>query len=367
MKRYPLFETFPKLHTLRPLDICEFPTPIIKLSHTSDTLGAPVWIKNDGALATPYGGNKPRKLEFLLRDALNQAKTTILTRGGLGSNHCLATICSAKHTGFDPVVYLDWQRLNDHVQHNILCDYYFGAEMIYSQDRNHGLKKIQARLDSDSKAYYIPTGGSTPLGTVGFINALFELKEQINSNQLPLPDKIFVPLGSGSTCAGLLAGVMLADLDIEVNGIQVYIENDQTVLTLAKQSLELLQNLDPDIPVFSENEMKGHLVTSDQFYGGDYGIVTHEGIKALQMVFKDGIQLETTYTAKTFSGLIDHCRKFPLDSDQNILYWHTFNSHDLAPIYSSVDYHALPAVFHQFFDGTIPIDREIVQCIPNDK
>ncbi len=362
MKEYLLFEKYPKLKILDPLPIVNSPTPIFPLKHTSKALGASIWIKNDGITMNEYGGNKPRKLAFILRDVIKQSKTTVITQGGLGSNHCLATVVSAKKANLNAAIYLDWQRLNPHVRNNMLADHYFGAEMIYSPNREETTKKIQKRLMEDPNAYFIPTGGSSPLGTVGFVNAAFELAEQIKTLNIPTPDQIYVAFGSGGTCAGLLIGSILAGIQTQIVGVQVYIENEDTVLKLAQETLELLREIEPNIPQYTSKELRLYLKVTAQFFGGEYGITTKEGIEAQKLIQSDGIQLETTYTAKCFSAVVDHCNNIETKSNRNILYWHTFNSLDISSKYSSVDYRQLHSDFHQFFDGTVPFDEEIVNC-----
>ena len=204
---------------------------------------------------------------------------------------------------------------------------------------------------------------------MGFVNAGLELAEQVKQGVIPEPDKIFVPIGSVGTAAGLLLGVELAGLKTKIMGICVSLPiatNKSRVVKLAQNTLKLLQKVDSSIPDVSEN-LTNRIETTYDFFGGEYGKATFEGLEAIELAKQDGITLETVYTGKTFSGLIAYCRENKNATNETLVFWNTYNSVDLSNIYETIDYHTLPKNLHKFFDGRIALDETPVMLEKSNK
>ena len=358
-----LFRKYPPLKSIPYVKLAKFPTPVQRMDKVGAILGNPnIWIKRDDTCHPIYGGNKPRKYEFVMADALAKKKTHAITTGGIGSNHVVANTIFGKELGIESYIYLFNQPLTKHCQINMLCDYHFGAHMYYTGNYvKTGLKMIWKML-TDRQAYLIMPGASTPRGSIGFVNAALELAEQIQRGELPEPDLLFVAIGSTGTCAGLTLGLILAGLKTKVIGISVtpkIVSKKSAVVGLAIKTLKMLRKIDPSIPDVS-NEINNRLEVSHEFFGGEYGRATYEGLEAIELAAKDNIHLDVTYTGKTFSGLIAYCKENPQAKTQIIIFWNTLNSVDLNPIANQVDYRLIPKVFHKFFDGKIPIDEKAV-------
>ncbi len=365
MTEYSLYRKFPGLKELPRVDLVESPTPVERLPKSEEKLGMQqIWIKRDDLTNSLYGGNKPRKYEFMMADALEKGKKDILTIGGIGSNHALANTIYCKELGLNSHIFLIDQPLLPMVRKNMLCDYYFGGHMHYCKSELGVACKIIKHFIFNWKSYLIMPGASVPLGTIGFVNAAFELAKQVKHGEIPEPDHLFVAVGSGGTCAGLTLGLELAGLNTKVHGVRVamhFVTSERAVLRLAKKTLKLMRKTDPSIPKISKSKLSERLRIYHRFYGGEYGRITEEGLEAVEFIKDDEIELETTYTGKAFSGLLSHCRECQgNEKEKIILFWNTYNSRNLSEICKKVDYHDLPEVFHKFFDGTISLDKKAV-------
>ena len=362
----PLVKKFPKLKALPHINIINSPTPVEKMVKSSEKLeGMNIWIKRDDLTFPKYGGNKPRKYEFVIPYIQNLKKKRILTVGGLGTNHGLAMTIIARDFGIKTSLYLSNQPLTKHVRENLLCDYYYGAELIYTKDHNGKGYLLLKDLISDWSSFYLCTGASNSVGTIGFINAGLELAEQIKKGDIPEPDKLFVAVGSMGMVIGLFIGLELARLKTKIIGVSVIGEKFNSVKklkNLTRKTLKRLRKIDDSIPDVS-NRLFERFSMNKSFFGGGYGRITYEGLEAIEIAKNDGIKLDPVYTGKTFSALVDYCRKNPNAKNETILYWHSKSSVDLSSIYNSVNYKDLPENFHQFFDGTIEIDNKAVHCI----
>ncbi|NVM01584.1 MAG: pyridoxal-phosphate dependent enzyme [Candidatus Helarchaeota archaeon] len=347
MKKPFLFEVYPDLEN----SIAWLPlinkTKVHKLKALGEYLGTnDLWIKRDDQTTEIYGGNKPRKLEFLFADAKKKNKDPVITIGGLGSNHCLATSIFGQQLGFKVVLILFNQPLTSDVQKKLLLFQYFKTEMLHEEI----IKKDQGLLKRYPNSYFITGGGSDQIGIIGFVNAAFELKNQVEQGEMPLPKYVFLALGSGGTLAGLEIGIKLANINTKVIGVRV-IDKSTTSSALVKslfkktlKNLKIFSDKIPDIQIQKS-------IIIDDFYGGEYGKVTKEGLKALQLMEKyENIELDTTYTAKTFAAMINFIKKE--NFKKPILFWNTYNSVDLSQFVKKLkfeDYKSLPKDFHPFF------------------
>jgi D-cysteine desulfhydrase len=351
-----LFEAFPALQRhVAWTPVVTAPTPVHRLDDVSARLGAEIWIKRDDRTAPDYGGNKPRKLEFLLADARAQRRKTVITCGGLGTNHGLATTIYGGKLGFRVVLGLREQPVTAHVLKSLRLFQAYGATMLLISGGTDAYERFEAEQSIERpNAYFIPAGGSTPVGALGFVDAGLELARQVEAGQLPAPRTMFVATGTCGTLAGLVLGLKLAGLETRVVGVQVAsprFANAEVALRLARGSLGLLRDHDgsvPDVPLALDD-----FALDTDHYGPGYGHPTDSAREAIALVGAEGrdaegVTLDLTYTGKAFGALVDHVKAER--SEGPILFWNTFSSADLSAVATGVDYRALPEPFHRFFE-----------------
>ena len=350
-KKPLLFEKFPDLEANIPwIKLAPLRTPIINLNRLQEMLGLDsLWLKQDNLTSPIYGGNKTRKLEFLLADALEKGCPKVMTTGAIGSNHCVANAAFCNELNLKPVSALNDQPITTYVRNNLLLELYFKAEIIYSHDREDLQNKIQSKLKNNPGLYFHGPGGSTPLGILGFVNAALELKDQVNNGDIPEPDYIYAACGSMGTAAGLTLGIKLAGLKTIIYGIKVSDSpNINSIIKLAKKGLNLLQRNDKSIPKITYE----HLKLDGGYFGDSYGKPTKECLEAIELLkVMENVTLEPTYTGKAMAGLIDNAQKEKLKlKDKTILFWNTYNSQDFSEILNKMDYHDLPKELHWVFE-----------------
>jgi len=339
-----LFKRFPGLKEHIPWTPLTRETPVEKLQNLGEKLGLnELWVKRDDQTTDIYGGNKPRKLEFVLADAIQQGKEKVITYGGLGSNHCLATLIFARKLGLKTILVLFDQPITPHVQRQLLLFQSLGAELIHLSDFDYNA------LPDQEKIYNISPGGTSPLGILGYIDAALELKQQIEKGLMPEPEYIFVAAGSCGTMAGLDLGAKLFGLNTTVVGVRVTAKewaNPGVVTQYGKEAYDLIKDHIEGVP---EPDFED-ITMLDDYAGPEYGAPTKEGIEAIELMKKyENIQLETTYTGKALAGLIDYTRKHDLENTP-ILFWNTYNSVDLSQYMKpGITYKDLPEVFHKYF------------------
>lgn len=346
-----IFRYYPSLKENLPwVQLGNFPTPV----HPLKNIGCKnLWIKRDDQTAQLYGGNKVRKLEFLLADAVNKNRKHIITFGAIGTNHGLATSIYSDKLGLDCSLLLFDQPVTKNVKQNLLLFKKFNAQTIYKKTiLKTVLSFYLTQKIQHPNAYYIFAGGSNPIGAIGFVNAAFELKSQIEQGLIPEPEIIFCPAGSTGTAAGLVLGALLAGLNTTIIGVRVTASHfgplptctSVSIQRLAEKTCQYLKTICPELP---EVKIKPPQVM-DNYFGDGYGQVTDKGKNAFrQLKEKENIILDPTYTSKTFAAVIDYCAE-PENRDKSILYWHTYNSVDMSKQAKSVDYRALPKKLQQF-------------------
>jgi 1-aminocyclopropane-1-carboxylate deaminase/D-cysteine desulfhydrase-like pyridoxal-dependent ACC family enzyme len=349
-----LFEHYPELaDSINRVPLGVFPTPVQRLKNLGH---GNLWIKRDDLSSPLYGGNKVRKLEFILGDVRSRGKREVVTIGGIGTNHGLATAIYCRRLGIDVTLVVFDQPVTSFVRQNLLLFHKNGARLVYTKSMiGAGAKFYITERLKRPNAYFLYAGGSSPIGVLGFVNAAFELKKQIDDGLLPAPRYIICPLGSSGTMAGLSLGVLLAGIPAAVIGVRVtrdrlgplHLATARSVRSLMRSTCRLLRSASPGVP---DVAIGGQRVIHD-YFGGDYGLPTAEGLGARRLFKeKEGIKLEPTYTAKTCAFLLDFIRD-PSRADDAVLYWHTYNSADLSRDAGSVDYRELPSCFHKFFAG----------------
>jgi 1-aminocyclopropane-1-carboxylate deaminase/D-cysteine desulfhydrase-like pyridoxal-dependent ACC family enzyme len=360
-----LFSNYPKLADHIPyLKLGNLPTPILFLKKLSQQVNASVYLKHDGFTNTSssmFGGNKIRKLEFLLADALTRGAESVLTFGAAGSNHVVATACYAKAVGLKCIAMLKKQPNAHVVRRNLLLMRHFNTELHLSpSDEMRSLQTIATFIENKNNQnifpYFIPTGGSTPIGILGYVNAAFELKKQIADGLMPEPDYIYVSAGSFGTMVGLLLGIKTAGLKAQLKPILVEpldkFETEQDIIKLFKETNQLLHNNDQSFPLF--NITIDELNLNTDFTGSGYGQFTKDGKKAIEIIYKtEGIKLDGTYTAKAFAALLYNITNDIISKDKTILFWNTFCSDDFDTILETENYKQLPPCFHEYFEHEV--------------
>lgn len=305
------------------------PTPVRELTGLGEGRGrAPVWIKDDGAYSS-VGGNKARKLEWLLADALRRRKRTILTSGATGTNHGLATATFARQLGLRTILVLVPQPETDHVRAQLERLRESGAE-IHIAPGFWSSFPLAAWLAATrggpglQPPYLVPPGGSSPLGCVGSVQAAFELADQVSAGALPEPSHVVVALGSGGTAAGLLAGMRLSGMRSRLLCVQVsdVIKlSSRGVAGLARRTLRLLRRHGE---TREAAPIEGTLKVEPRWLGPGYGRSTPEGERAMRLLAeREGVTLDPVYTAKAMAALLA-LNEAGAFGDGPVLYWHTY-------------------------------------------
>lgn len=334
MKTPLLYARHPTLaDTLPYLPLGERPTPVRPLPAGLADGPAPVWIKDESGFGDLAGGNKIRKLEWIIPDALARRSPTILTFGALGTNHGLATARYTRAHGLHCALALVDQPLDAHVRAQLARIEASGATVHRTRTVRRTyvaapwllLRHGAFRGGRFRPAYLLPTGGSSLVGVLGYVEAGLEIAAQVAADELPEPAHLVVPVGSGGTAAGVALGLRLAGLRTRVLGIVV---NDRlrldadTVVALANKSAKLLRRRsgDHDIPGLRPEDV----TLTRQWLGHGYGHPTPEGERAVRdSASRGGPVLESVYTAKALAALRDLNTSGEL-GDGPVLYLHTY-------------------------------------------
>jgi 1-aminocyclopropane-1-carboxylate deaminase/D-cysteine desulfhydrase-like pyridoxal-dependent ACC family enzyme len=323
-----LFRRFPGLIEKLPwMELAELPTPVSRLNNLSREVGgAEIWVKRDDITATIYGGNKPRKFEFLFAEAIAKGRTEIMTFGGAGSNHAVATSLFAKKLGLACTLGIVPQPNLQYVRENILVYSQAGAHFIFGGNEVTMMAKALAQA-ARTKPYLMWFGGSSAVGALGFVEAALELAAQIKDGLLPEPKRIFLATGSCGSHAGLIVGLKLAGLSTEVAGVRIVPKiatNKWVVALLANRTADLLLRLDPSIPAVCTETRDVTLL--EGFMGRGYGWPTEPGNQAIKLAAEtEEIHLDPTYTGKAFAGMIAFLKNAQQDPGPS-LFWNTKNS-----------------------------------------
>ncbi|MHA1479360.1 MAG: 1-aminocyclopropane-1-carboxylate deaminase/D-cysteine desulfhydrase [Promethearchaeota archaeon] len=373
-KKPILFDVYPNLEGKIPWIsiLTGIPSNVDRLTELENYLNlndGEIYIKRDDKDHKIYGGNKLRKFEFIFGEVLKKKKKGIITLGGIGTNHGAACAIIARELNLKCELFLSLQPVTWHVQRSLLLYHYFGAKLHFTKMFELGVIKSFLFRIFHPKYYLMSIGGSplfgigTPLGSIGFINAIFELKNQIDEGVLPEPDIIFVAAGSTGTAAGLTAGCKLLGLKTKVYPISVsrdIVVNPKNLIKIANKSIKYLRKRDKSIPDIEVN--KGDFNMIKGYLGSHYGVKTAKGQKAVDLVYelegeKLGFKLETTYTGKTMAAMLEFLEKEE-NKSKKILFWNTYNSNDLDKYLreTKFDYEKLPKKFHKYYT------RKIFQC-----
>ena len=348
---------YPAIHRgLRRHPLCVLPTPVAPLERLAAARGlGPLWVKRDDLTCGLYGGNKPRKLEWLLGAAQARGRRVVMTFGGIGTHHGLATAICAHDAGLRTVLVLMPQPVTPAVRHSLLLHHAFGCEMHLAESVGGIVVTATRRLLQGARRgeppAIIPTGGTSALGAVGYVNAACELADQVRAGLLPEPAAIFVAVGSGGTLAGLQLGLRLAGLRSTVVGVlvtDILPPSPRRLASLARGALRRLRRVAPSMP--DVHLGADEIVIERGFLGAGYGAVSDDGLAAQRLLAdSEGLAVETTYTAKTVAAMLALAERPPYRG-QPLLFWNTYSSVDPAASLSRLpDWHELPPAFHRFF------------------
>lgn len=310
--------------------LATLPTPFEPLSRLAEVLGrngpAPsIWMKRDDCTGFAGGGNKARKLEYLVADALKHGADTLVTLGAIQSNHARQTAAAAARHGLGCVLLLTDSVANRSEAYrtngNWLLDRIFGAQvrlLAAGEDSSAVTAETLTALSAQGRTpYLIPVGGSNALGSLAYRDAFLELAAQAESQNCML-DHIVLPTGSGGTHAGILAGVEAAGLPCRVHGV--------SVSRPSEQAQAIVSGLVRDIAAL-EGRQRGKAVEpeiDDSQIGPGYGQPTAAMVEAVELVARtEGILLDPVYTGKAMAGLISRVRSGAFAPDETVIFWHT--------------------------------------------
>jgi D-cysteine desulfhydrase len=328
----PLHDRFPGTTALAHVALAALPSPIQPLPELARQLGLrSLVVKRDDVSGEAYGGNKVRKLEFLLGQALAEKRKSVITFGARGSNHVRATAVYGKQLGLSVHAILTPQPTTTYLEANLLADRAAGATLHFVESQQEVLARgielqIQLARSDGVEPFVIPFGGTVPRGTIGFVNAAVELAAQIERGVLPMPDLVYVPLGSMGTASGLAVGFAALGLPIQVIGVRV-VPAEIASLARARQimteALALLNESDPAFSRLRADSVGLHV--RDGFFGDGYAQPTAEAHEAVDLAAAQGLRLETTYTGKALAAVVADARNSQL-ADKTVLFWNTYNS-----------------------------------------
>jgi D-cysteine desulfhydrase family pyridoxal phosphate-dependent enzyme len=346
MPAYSIAEIKKKIQKFPKLNLIHLPTPFIKLENLTKELGGPnIFIKRDDMTGLAFGGNKSRKLEFIMQDVLEKKADTIITWAGLQSNWCLQTAAAAKKFGIDSILVLfNVYDLPEEYDGNLLLDLFLGAD-IRIKDVEKGsvlhLENVEEVLEETAREvkergnipYIAPIGGSAaggsmgdPLGAVSYVNAYVEMMEQAEKLGVDV-DFVIHASGSGGTQAGLAVGAKASSEKTRVFGISVSEEKSVYTDYVADIAMDTLTALEMKLELEEDD-----IVVFDEYLGEGYGEVDRDVTEAIRLMsVKEGIFLDPVYTGKAMVALIDLVKKGYFGRGNNVVFFHTGGTAALFP------------------------------------
>jgi D-cysteine desulfhydrase family pyridoxal phosphate-dependent enzyme len=303
--------------------LAHLPTPLEPLPRFSEALGGPsVWIKRDDQTGLATGGNKARKLEFLVADALAQGATTLITAGAPQSNHARQTAAAAARCGLRCILVLGGGPPTQARQGgNVLLDGLMGADIrwVGDRDRAEAMAHVAAEVTAaGQRPYIVPYGGSNAFGASGYVAALEELSEQLADRSLLLDHVVFAS-SSGGTQAGLCVAAKALDFPAQIVGISVDEEAGRLQAKLAVLASETADHLGLGL-----NFEPDEFIVNDEYCAAGYGVVTPTEKAALRLLAQtEGILVDPVYTGRALAGMIDLIGLGAFDATETVCFWHT--------------------------------------------
>ena len=306
------------------------PTPLEAMPNLTKHLGGPqLYIKRDDCTGLASGGNKTRKLEFLMADALAKGADTVITQGAVQSNHARQTAAAAAKLGMKCLILLENRTGSNSTDYcesgNVLLDHILGAPTLTfpgATDMNAAMEKVAEDVRSKgSKPYIIVGGGSNAIGALGYVNCALELVTQANDQGLHI-DHLVHATGSAGTQAGLVAGLEGCRSHIPVLGIGVRAARPQQEESVYKLACATADHLG-----ISGSVSREHVVANCDYVGPGYGLPTDEMIEAINLLARsEGILLDPVYSGKGMAGLVALIRQGHFKTSENVVFLHTGGS-----------------------------------------
>lgn len=346
MERFPaLAERLPRMH------LGNLPTPLRQVEVQLDTGKRQLSIKCDDLTGVTYGGNKVRKLEYIFPRARSKNCQRLATFGAVGSNSALATALYARQAGFECTCFLMHQAKTPQIPATLNMHIQNGTELVRYGGPYH--KRVQTLRDHlwGRKAWVIPMGASSWLGTVGFVAGGLELADQIAKGEISNPDRIYVGTGTMGTAVGIALGLAIANLKTEVHAVRVSdvaITNEHLMRKLTQKTALMMRRLDDSVP--GDLASRTNIRLRSRFFGEGYAHTTPETDSAISIAKEQlDIRLEQTYSGKAMAALLADLRD-PANDALNILFWNTYCAMPvIVPIDHALDEDALPQEFLRYF------------------
>jgi D-cysteine desulfhydrase family pyridoxal phosphate-dependent enzyme len=310
------------LEGFRRVPLAVAPTPLEPMERLGAAIGVRnLWMKRDDLTGLAAGGNKARKLEYLLADAEDQGCDHIVTTGGKQSNSCRMTVAAANRSGMGCTLVLGDEDPGDRAG-NLVLDELLGADLVFLGETNveqmmRGVDREVQRLRAEGKKpYAIPVGGSTPLGEMGYVRAAREFAAQAGDLGI---DTIVVAVGSCGTAAGLALGLKMFTRNTRLVGISVSRNVSRLTVSIPDLANEVAVLLGVDTRVGPDD-----VELTDAFVGPRYGVPSDAGLDAMRVTARtEGILLDPIYTGKAMSGLIGLAREDAFAGSDGVCFWHT--------------------------------------------
>lgn len=346
-----LSRAYPDLgERLRFLPLADLPTPIDAGALRLANREVPIAIKHDDVTAKNYGGNKVRKLEYLLQEAREHSADRVATFGTVASHHALATAIFAAQTGFACTCFLSHQSKYPGVGDALRVHQAIGTDIVRFGGRDTDVEKAKREHLAGSRSFIVPMGGSSPRGTLGYVNAGLELAAQIESGGTEAPDRIYIALGTVGSASGLALGLALAASDVEVHAVAVSADEysgDHLVQRMLADTTALMHSADSSVP--ADLAERTRLVRREGYLGPGYGKMDETTERAIIIAQEQlGMRLERTYTGKTMAALLSDLES---GYDGRVLFWNTYNSRPLnIDRNAAPDFTRVPEEFARYFD-----------------
>ena len=324
-----LAEAYPALGRQLPkVELADLPTPVSLHRIVVPSGSYDVAVKHDEATSTLYGGNKVRKLEYLLQRAIDRGARRVATFGAVGSNHALATAMHAAGLGLECTCFLGHQKPTPKIPLTLNMHRKLGTEIVrYGRDVE--LLPLFRRYLQGRKTWVIPAGGTCWLGSVGFVNAGLEIASQVEMGLIPKPVRIYIAAGTTGTVAGLALGLAAAGLDSEIHAVQVAdypFASEAKLRKLVAKMESILVRFDSS---FTADDWEDRLIWRDEFLAGGYARVDPETTNAVTFARNQlGLDLETTYTGKAMAALLQDLELMDTRGEP-WLFWNTVNAQPL--------------------------------------
>ncbi len=310
-----------KIESLPRIRLANLPTPLHEMPRLSKALDGPkIWIKRDDLTGLAFGGNKVRKLEFEMADAVKKGADVVVAGGVVQSNHALATTVAARRLGMRVVLLLRGKEPQEYAG-NLLLNHIFGAEIRFIQAEWEESVEITRNTVQELKEkgynpYVVPF--SSPLGSVGYVNGVLELVEQAKTINLKV-DSVVHAAGSGGTQAGIILGNKVLKAGIDAVGMAVESDGEWLLSTTIEIANKCAGLLGSDLTI-----TQGDVKILFDYVGGGYGVLDEKLKETIKLVARtEGILLDPVYTGKAMTGLIDIIRQGHFEKDGNIVFLHT--------------------------------------------